>query len=219
MAAGGLGRWLCWTWCRRSPYGGVKNLPARRHGLPYGGVKNLPARRHGLRRISVSHLWPLLSIGCSMSMVEKAGGMSERVVQLWSWYRSSLALNVHVVEALKIWGLHKDFSHVIHRLSSQERVVQAASAFNHCFCPHGLPSVANCGNYELKWGLIWHYVYNSSPLSTPCSKNFQTALPRITQQICLFSRGPYLSQPDSICSMPVDIPAELINDYVKQLSH
>lgn len=175
VAAGGLGRWLCWAWCRRSPY---------------GGVKNLPARRHGLRRISVSHLWPLLSIGCSMSVVEKVGGMSERLVQLWSWYRSSLALNVHVVEALKIWGLHKDFSHVMHRLSSQERVVQAASTFNHCFCPHGLPSVANCGNSELeKWGLIWHYVYNSSPLSTPCSKNFQTALPRITQQICLFSRG------------------------------
>lgn len=175
MAAGGLVRWLCWTWCP---------------GSPSDGVKNLPARRHSLRRILASHLWPLLSIGCSMSMVEKVGGMNERHVQLWSWYRPSLILNVHVVEALKIWGLHKVFSHFMHRLSSQERVVQAASIFNPCFCPCGLSSVASCGNYELgKWGLIWHYVCNSSLLSTPCSKNFQTALPRITQQICLFSRN------------------------------
>ena len=123
MAAGGLVRWLCWTWCRRSPS---------------DGVKDLPARRHGLRRILASHLWPLLSIGCSMSMVENVGGMNERRVQLWSWYRSSLTLNVHVVEVLKIWGLRKVFSHFMHRLSSQERVVQAASTFNHCFCPCGL---------------------------------------------------------------------------------
>lgn len=137
-----------------------------------------------------SHRWPLLSIGCSISMVEKVGGMNERLVQLWSWYRSSLTLNIHVVEALKIWSLHEVFSHFMHKLSSQERVIQAASTFNHCFCPCGLSSVASCGNYELrKWGLIWHYVCNSSSLSTPRSKNFQTALPRITQQICLFSRS------------------------------
>lgn len=142
-----------------------------------------------------SHRWPLLSIGCSISMVEKVGGMNERLgnerlVQLWSWYRSCLTLNVHVVEALKIWSLHKVFSHFMHKLSSQERVVQAASTFNHCFCPCGLSSVASCGNYAPgKWGLIWHCVCNSSSLSTPCSKNFQTAHPRITQQICLFSRS------------------------------
>lgn len=141
------------------------------------------------------------------SVAEKVGGMNGRFVKYSCGprCRSSLTLNVQVAEVLKVWGLHKVFSHFMHRMSSQEGVVQAASTFNLCFYPYGLSSVANCGNYELGWwGLIWHYVWNSSPLSTPCFKNFQTALPRITQQICLFSRNgdPICPSQTAFCLTP-----------------